>query len=154
MIEQDIQRKVIPKTIKRHHSERADGIPEGERPSSSTSRLQKLRSAAIIPPATKTRIEDVEPQRMNLPTPNKVTVFQSVSGSDRTMLQHEQGWDWSFFGDMIDSTSSYDRPRPSKIVQSTGLFGRDRHSQSVVGPIAGIDRKPDGSTRLRVPYFR
>lgn len=171
--EQGVQREDTPQT-KRHRSERADDDVAGERSiSSSTSRFQTLRTAATLPyyPEKKPRSEDIETQRIQIgasrPIPDDEVeahhrgASELDTGFNLQQQQHDHvqrcDYDWSFFGDIRDSTtpSSFEAG-PSKSHRTNNHLERDRRSQSVQEPTAaaGINPKSGGSTRLRVPYFR
>ena len=173
LAEQDVQREDTPQT-KRHRSEREDdGAVGGRSTLSSTSRFQTLRTAATLPyhPAKKPRTEDVETQRIQIgasrPIPDVRVVVHHRGASEldtgsqlqQQQQQHErvQGcdYDWSFFGEMRDTTTPSTHQAGPSEYSKTDHMERSRHSRSVQdSATAGTDRDSGGSTRLRVPYFR
>lgn len=165
------------RTTQRHHSELGDGtsLSAEQTASSSSNRFQTLRSAATLPPTKKARTEDVETQQLQMEISGPAPDFVRSRGASELDMglqsqqqqqqqrQHErvQGcdYDWSFFGEMHDATttmpsSSNDQAGPSEY-SKTDHMERSRHSRSVQeSATAGTDRDSGGSTRLRVPYFR
>jgi hypothetical protein len=168
--EQDVQREDTLQT-KRHRCEREDEVGVGGRSTSlsSTSRFQTLRTAATLPhnPAKKPRTEDVETQQLQIEISGPAPDFVRSRGASELDMglqshqqQHEQiqgcDYDWSFFGEMHDTTTpSIYQAGPSEY-SKTDYIGKGRRSRSVQEPTQGTDREPGcgGSTRLRVPYFR
>ncbi|KAG7527766.1 hypothetical protein FFLO_06608 [Filobasidium floriforme] len=159
------------RTTQRHHSELGDGtsLSAEQTASSSSNRFQTLRSAATLTPTKKARTEDVETQQLQMeisgPAPDFVRsrgASELDTGSQLQQRQHVQiqgcDYDWSFFGEMRDSTTpSNFEAGPSKSHRTdNNHLERSRRSQSVQEPTAalGINPKSGGSTRLRVPYFR